>query len=942
MQSTEMSPLQRIYVFVSHPSVSGAIFVLMALATLGLWQYSTSQSARNSRDLFLSRVEKQQAVLVNHMRQYEQALRGGVGLFAAADSVSRAQWRSYVEALEPDKHLPGIGGIGFSLMLPLSEREALEARMRAEGFPDYSILPAGDRDPLTSIIYLEPFTGRNMRAFGYDMYSEPVRREAMQRAWNSGQPALSGKVKLVQETEHDIQAGFLVYLPVYRNGMPLGNVNERRAALHGFVYAPFRATDLMDEVFSKPANEIELELFDGAPAPGNLLFTSETAPRTARHTLARQITIAGHLWTARFHSSREFETLTAGSQPRLILIGGLALSLLVFVMLYMTARHHRHLYQVTARLEESRSEFRKLVGNSPGSVFRCEANAPWRLQYISQAIEALTGMAPQRFLSGETSLRQLVHPDDMDGLVATIARATETRQPYNIDYRLNDINRQLHWVNERAEVQFDENGQALWLDGLLLDVTAQKTAEQKLQAASRYARSLLEASVDPLVTISADGKIMDANKATEAITGVAREALIGSDFCDYFTEPEQARSGYEKVFSQGFVTDYPLVIRHASGQVTDVLYNASVYRDETGKVAGIFAAARDVSTLKRSQQELADTNREILILGQMTNLLQSCQSAAEAHPIILATLARLFPDSSGACFMINESGNLLEQVSSWGRETLPDTVIPPDDCWALRQGHLHAVGFGQDINPHCKHFRAGEAPYLCAPLLAQGKALGIIHLAISQAAENEAQLQRRRQLAETATDSISLALANLKLRESLHILSFHDPLTGLFNRRFMEETLARELIRTARVKKSLAIAMMDVDKFKHFNDTYGHEAGDLVLKEVARLMLGFRIGSDVACRFGGEEFILVLPEMTLELARTRLEQFRIGIEQLKLNFNGQPLPSVTISIGIAIFPDHGTTPAALIRSADMALYRAKKNGRNRIEIAESGSVASSE
>ena len=476
--------------------------------------------------------------------------------------------------------------------------------------------------------------------------------------------------------------------------------------------------------------------------------------------------------------------------------------------------------------------------------------------------------------------------------------------------------------------------EAMW--AIVRDVTERKQAENRLRAAFHYARSLLEASLDPMVTISAGGKIMDANKATETATGISRETIIGSDFCDYFTEPEKARAGYQQVFSMGYVTDYPLAIRHVSGVATDVLYNASIYRDESGNIAGVFAAARDITKLKSAQRELENTNHEILMLGQMADLLQSCHSAEESFPIITATMAQLFPESSGSCFIIDEAGSLLEEVSSWGDATPTEKHFSPDDCWALRRGHLHSVGFGEFVNPRCKHLRAENAPYACVPLLAHGKTLGIIYLSSYSAFENETLTQHRRNLAQAASDSISLALANLKLRESLHALSLHDSLTGLFNRRFMEETLARDLSRIARIDNPLVIAMLDIDRFKTINDRFGHDAGDVVLKEVARLMMGFRAGIDVPCRFGGEEFILILPEIATKQALSRLEQLRISIGELNLNLNGKVIPRVTVSIGVAVFPEHGDTATALIKAADNALYRAKRNGRNRIEVADSG------
>lgn len=451
--------------------------------------------------------------------------------------------------------------------------------------------------------------------------------------------------------------------------------------------------------------------------------------------------------------------------------------------------------------------------------------------------------------------------------------------------------------------------------------------------ASSYARSLLEASLDPLVTISPDGKIMDVNRATELATGCSRTALIGSDFSDYFTEPDKARAGYQRVFSQGHVTDYPLVLRHSCGSLMDVLYNASVYHDEDGHVAGVFAAARDVTALKRFQEELESTNREVMLLGQMTGLLQSCRTVDESLPIISATMAQLFPETSGQ-LLLHCAGQLLEFAARWGpRPPTPIQTMAPAECWALRRGRIHAIGFEATINPPCHHIGPDRKPYLCIPLLAQGTELGIIHLLVDPALASEARKQHCRTLAATAADSISLALANLRLRESLQAMSVRDHLTGLYNRRFMEEALVREISRMARARKFLTVAMLDIDHFKRFNDSYGHDAGDLVLKEFAKLMTTFRAGSDLACRYGGEEFLLILPELEPEHAATRLDTFRESVSQLRVKLDGEVLPTITVSIGIASFPAHGSTSEGLIKAADNALYQAKQKGRNRVELA---------
>jgi diguanylate cyclase (GGDEF)-like protein len=236
--------------------------------------------------------------------------------------------------------------------------------------------------------------------------------------------------------------------------------------------------------------------------------------------------------------------------------------------------------------------------------------------------------------------------------------------------------------------------------------------------------------------------------------------------------------------------------------------------------------------------------------------------------------------------------------------------------------------------PRCRHLRHESTAYVCVPLLAQGKALGVLYLSSDADPESKARNQRGLQLVETASNSISLALANLQLRESLALLSLSDPLTGLYNRRFMEETLARELSRVSRSNGTLVIAMLDIDRFKDFNDAYGHDAGDFVLREFAAQMKRFRHGTDVSCRYGGEEFVLILPEIAPELAVERLDQLRRSIGELRLDYHGRVLPPITVSIGVATFPDNAANAAALIRAADVAMYQAKREGRNRLVTAD--------
>lgn len=533
--------------------------------------------------------------------------------------------------------------------------------------------------------------------------------------------------------------------------------------------------------------------------------------------------------------------------------------------------------------------------------------------------------------------RTLTHPDDL----AILNELSEELIPGRIEFfeaRVRMRHKDGHWVwilDRGRAVERDAEGKALRLAGAHLDISAAQDAELRTQAALRYARGLLEASLDPIMTIGLDGRIMDVNEAAEQLTGLSRAQLIGRNFADFFTAPEQAREGYQRVFALGRVRDLPLALEHADGTVTEVLVNASVFRDEDERISGAFAAARDITQLRRYQRALERTNAESHLLGQLRDMLQSCHTVLEGVPIIRNGLQQLFPDASGRIFLVDASGHALEEASGWGQygERHASATVAIADCWALRRGHVHDIGFGHTLNPRCQHLAGSAQPYICLPLRAQGQPLGVIHLLAGGGdADTGAHV---RELAESVADTLSLSLANLRLRENLLALSMRDPLTGLYNRRFMEEGLEREINRSGRAHRALAVAMLDLDHFKRFNDDYGHDTGDMVLVAFADLMHGFRVGSDIACRYGGEEFLVVLTDIDAPQALDRLERLRESVAQMSLHHRGQALPAVTVSIGMAMFPADGRSGASLIRAADEALYRAKAGGRNQVVQADS-------
>ena len=329
--------------------------------------------------------------------------------------------------------------------------------------------------------------------------------------------------------------------------------------------------------------------------------------------------------------------------------------------------------------------------------------------------------------------------------------------------------------------------------------------------------------------------------------------------------------------------------------------------------------------------ELEQHNQEAALLTEMSDLLQACTSIEEAYRTIHHIGPRLFPDSAGVLYMYSPSRDDLVPVLTWGDLPQEQTtqIFEPEQCWALRRGRLHAFD-GLCDGPPC-HNDSSALAGLCIPMSAQGESLGVLYL---RGKETGTPHPFNEQLAITTSEQIALALANLRLRETLRSQSILDPLTGIYNRRFMEETLAREIRRAERNQRELSVLMFDLDRFKQFNDTFGHEAGDALLRELGQLLQSSIRGGDVACRFGGEEFVLILPEVTVEEARRRAEELREKTRQLTVIHRGQALGIITVSLGVAAYPKHAMAGEALLRAADKALYRAKAEGRDRVVIAE--------
>jgi diguanylate cyclase (GGDEF)-like protein/PAS domain S-box-containing protein len=492
--------------------------------------------------------------------------------------------------------------------------------------------------------------------------------------------------------------------------------------------------------------------------------------------------------------------------------------------------------------------------------------------------------------------------------------------------------------------------------GVVAMVVAASVSERR-QAADRF-RLVVESAPNAMVMAGEHGEIVLVNSQAEKLFGYKREEMIGQPIemllPQRFRELHPAhRAGFAaQPGARPMGAGRDLYALRKDGSEFPVEIGLNPIETEEGTL--VLGAIMDITERKRTELAMKEINatllasvskleqqsREIALLNQMSHLLQTCQSTEEAHAVIQQFAAELFPTDSGAVFVLNTSVDLVEAVCVWGDSPPAEQVFSPRECWALRRGQVHAAREGGSTLV-CQHMSKEKFPTssLCVPMMAQSEALGVLHLRerpspASQADEHIARRSIvREELALNVAGHIALALANLKLRETLRTQSLLDPLTGLYNRRYLKDSLEREVRRAARSQQRLAVIMLDVDQLKGFNDTFGHDAADSMLRELAAFFQKRIRGEDFACRYGGDEIVIILVETSLEAAERRAEQLREGIKRLTIPHGERYLKPPTVSLGVALYPEHGVTAEALLRVADEALYRAKSLGRDRIVVA---------
>jgi diguanylate cyclase (GGDEF)-like protein/PAS domain S-box-containing protein len=554
----------------------------------------------------------------------------------------------------------------------------------------------------------------------------------------------------------------------------------------------------------------------------------------------------------------------------------------------------------------------------------------------------LLGYDKDEMGSSRQSWLTRIYPDDRESVEEELATALVENRLFDTEYRLRCKDGSYRWIHDRGTINRDSYGRII---GVILDIAERKNAEAALKESEEKFRELVE-NINQVFWINSSDprEMLYISPAYEQVWGRSRESLYSqpNSWIESIHPQDRERiiQAFDKMTFEGKLIETYRITK-PDGSIRWVSARSFAIRNPEGEIVRHIGIAEDITyrieaenALQEANQkltqwvnELEQRNQDMIYLEQMNDFLQSCMKVEEAYSVIGDIIKPMFPESSGGVFIIDERNNLVEAIATWGDSVSSETIFAVDHCWALRQGHLHSITCTQP-NLFCKHINKKPTPArtLCVPMIAQGKALGLLYICFHQSTNFSQIIQN---LARTVSEQLSLALANLQLRETLHQQSIRDVLTGLYNRRHMEVSLEREFKKARRKSYPLSIVMIDIDHFKRFNNNFGHEAGDAVLRTVGEVLDRNIRGSDIACRYGGEELILILPEASLENGYKRAEQIRKLVKSINLESQGRNLGVITASLGVACFPDHGETAEAVIKAADQALYQAKEEGRDR-------------
>ena len=888
------------------PFLLPAVILAIGLAlTAGLWLIAREHVLQDREQEVAELASKFASVIEERFRDNVQLLRGAAALFDVHEWITHEQFRRYFEVLDLQDHYPGIQGIGFLLLIPDDEKDARVAAVHREGFPQFEIHPSGERAFYAAVLYIERFSGRNLRSFGYDMAPEPLRWEAATRARDQATAALSARVTLMQEGVTDIQPGFVLFLPVYRADAPHDSLAERRANLLGWVYSPLRMRDLMQDVLRPVQSDLaqpglRLDVYDGdRPAPENRLFTSGPAEVNANADgTVRKIQLVafgGHQWSVAVTASPLFKQTMSDKVATWIGVTGLITSLLLALLAAIHKKAQRRVACTMGALERTNQHLAEqerllLWAQRTAQLGSWTFDPSTRQPSWSEGMFPIWGLDPKDGAPNYEAHRRYIHPDDWPAFDQAVSRAVERGEPYRLRVRIRRPDGEERRMIAICAPHLDAQGQVVRLSGTIQDIT-----EREQEAADRRHLQTMLARTEQLAHIGSWELEVETNSVTWSEELFRIFQMVPAEGVPPFTEhhrlfcPEdfaRLKTAMNAVINEGTPYALELCARRRDGSPRDCFARGYPEIGPDHKVIRVYGTFEDITERKQAERDLRLAasvfahSFEAIIITDAENRIVDINPAFSAitgyeRASVLGKNPSILASGRQDEAFYREMWDAIRRQGAWRGEV-----------WNRRQdGQLYAE---------------------------------LLSISAIHDAENSVQNYI----------GVFSDISELKAHEGeLDHLANYDTLTELPNRRLLHDRLEQALAGTRRSGQIMAVCYLDLDDFKPINDHYGHEVGDQVLIGIANRLRQLLRAEDTMARLGGDEFVLLFN------ALERAEDSHVLLDRV-LTTATNPIVvqgishRVSASIGVALSPPDVDSADILLRHADQAMYRAKEAGGN--------------
>ena len=653
------------------------VLVTSLLATFGLWYYAQHQADKELRSEFDFYVHETTTHIEQRMSTYIQVLYGLKALFNGTDQVTREQFHAYTSSLRLQEQYPGIQGLSHAPLIRHDLKAQHIAEIRRQGFEDYDIKPVGDRDYYTPVLYIEPFTGRNLKVHGYDTYFEKERHATMVQARDTNDAAVSGKLTLVQEADTHVQAGFLVFLPLYKPGMPHETLEQRVENIYGWVTAVFRMGDLMAGLGDEHmrASELGVAIYDGdAISDQTKMYASDPSTsrstEPARFTVLEQIRFPNHSWTVTVHSTPAFVARFQNNTPTVVAITGFAFSMLLTILAQALVRAKR----VSRELEKSKERWRFALEGTGDGVW------DWNIQtdgvmYSKRWLEML-GYDKGEFENHFSECESRIHPDDVDQVLADIRAHIDGETPtYLNEHRILHKDGRWRWILDRGMViARSADGTAQRMIGVHTDITQRKRDENEMRAQRDFTSAVVEAAGNVIVVLDTSGNIVRFNRAAERLTGFQRNEVLGKPVWD-FVIPEEQEDGVRQVFENlksgqtsiagRYQNDW---LKRDGSRATLDWHNTILYNDE-GEITHIVALGYDVTERIKDEDNIRRLSRLYSSLSHCGQAIVHSSDQDELFPQICQDAVHFGGFKMAWIGMVDQNDRRVEPVACFGEGT---------------------------------------------------------------------------------------------------------------------------------------------------------------------------------------------------------------------------------------------------------------------------------